>query len=238
MGGAASGSTKRDNALTRVGGYLRGTAVLSAIVAVTDLVYMTLLGVPLAAPLAVLAFLGGFVPYIGGLIATGAILLTAWAVVGTQTMIALLLLIGVTRLVVSNVIRPMVYGQRVGLHPAVILLVLPGGRGCRGHRRRLCRRSGNRVRRIGHRVSDRCPGTIRRTRKTWLAFPHWLDRVAQWGWRLLALLAVGIASVLILGLVPLVVAPILLATILAPRSRRWPVPRRRGWSRPAGLPWR
>ena len=74
-------------ALVRVGGYLRGTAILSAVVAVTDLVYMTVLGVPLAAPLAVLVFMGGFIPYIGGLIATAAVLLVTWAALGPQAVV-------------------------------------------------------------------------------------------------------------------------------------------------------
>ena len=50
-------TTAGGDALARVGGYLRGTIVLSAIIAVTDYVFMWVLGVPLALPLAVLAFL-------------------------------------------------------------------------------------------------------------------------------------------------------------------------------------
>ena len=217
-------------ALTRVGGYLRGTAVLSAIVAVTDLLYLTVLGVPLAAPLAILAFLGGFVPYIGGLIATGVILLTAWGAAGAQTAIILLVLIAVTRAVVSNVLRPMVYGSRVGLHPGIILLVLPAGAAVAGI--------------VG--VFAAVPVTVfiasfsasviaalepEVATDEEPAVPRWLDRVAQWGWRVLAVLVVSIATILILALIPLVVAPLLLAGILAASV----VPlvgvlRRRGWS--------
>lgn len=217
-------------ALTRVGGYLRGTAVLSAVVAVTDLAYLTVLGVPLAAPLAILAFVGGFVPYIGGLIATGVILLTAWGAVGAQATIVLLVLIAVTRAIVSNVLRPLVYGSRVGLHPGIILLVLPAGAAVAGI--------------VG--VFAAVPVTVFVASFTASviaalepevvtddkpAVPRWLDRVAQWGWRLLAILVVALASLFILGLVPLVVAPLLLAGILAASV----VPlvgvlRRRGWS--------
>ncbi len=216
-------------ALTRVGGYLRGTAVLSAVVGVTDLVFMTILGVPLAAPLAILAFMGGFVPYIGGLIATGAILLTTWGFVGGQAAIVMLLLITVTRVIVSNVLRPMVYGSRVGLHPGVILLVLPAGAAVAGI--------------IG--VFAAVPVTVFVASVTTSVIaaleppvvpaepghvPPWLDRVAQWGWRLLAMLAVGLVTILILAQIPLVVAPILLAAILA--ASVVPVVgalRRRGW---------
>ena len=71
-----------DDALQRVGGYLRGTAVLAALHAATDLVFMFLLGVPLAAPLAVLVFFGGFIPYVGGFVTTIIVLLVAYSAVG------------------------------------------------------------------------------------------------------------------------------------------------------------
>ena len=216
-------------ALARVGGYLRGTAVLSGVVAGTDFVYLTVLGVPLAAPLAVLAFLGGFIPYIGGLIATGTILLVTWAAVGVQAAIVLLVLIGVTRLIVSNVLRPVVYGSRVGLHPGIILIVLPAGAAVAGI--------------VG--VFAAVPITVFVASVTASVIaaleppvaavgetdvPPWLDRLAQWGWRLLAILAVGIGTIIVFGQLPLVVAPILLAAILAasvvPLVRAL---RRRGW---------
>jgi predicted PurR-regulated permease PerM len=217
-------------ALTRVGGYLRGTAVLSAVVAVTDLAYLTVLGVPLAAPLAILAFVGGFVPYIGGLIATGVILLTAWASVGPQTTILLLILISVTRVIVSNVLRPMVYGSRVGLHPGIILLVLPAGAAVAGI--------------VGVFAAVPVAVFVASFTASVIAaldpeietdeeplVPHWLDRVAQWGWRILAILVVGLATVLILARIPLVVAPLLLAAILAASVLPLVgVLRRRGWS--------
>jgi putative heme transporter len=216
-------------ALSRVGGYLRGTAVLSGIVAATDLLYLTVLGVPLAAPLAILAFLGGFIPYIGGLIATAAILLVAWANVGVQAVLILLVLIGVTRLVVTNVLRPMIYGSRVGLHPGIILIVLPAGAAVAGI--------------VG--VFAAVPVTVFVASLTSSVIaaleppvaaesepdvPPWLDRIAQLGWRLLAILAVGLGTIYIFGQLPLVVAPILLAAILAasvvPLVRAL---RRRGW---------
>ena len=59
----------------RVGGYLRGTTILSAVIAVTDYVFMFLLGVPLALPLAMLAFFSGYIPYFGGFVATGIIII-------------------------------------------------------------------------------------------------------------------------------------------------------------------
>ena len=64
-------TTAGDDALARVGGYLRGTTVLAGLIAITDYVFMLLLGVPLALPLAVLVFLGGYIPYFGGIVSDG-----------------------------------------------------------------------------------------------------------------------------------------------------------------------
>src|SRR5207342_909676 len=68
-----------DDALWRVGGYLRGTTILAAIVAVTDYVFMFVVGTPLAVPLAVFAFFGGYIPYFGGIVATLVILFVTYA---------------------------------------------------------------------------------------------------------------------------------------------------------------
>lgn len=78
-------SSAGDDALARVGGYLRGTTVLAAIMAISGYVFMLLLGVPLALPLAILAFAATYIPYLGGYIATAAILLVTYASQGAGT---------------------------------------------------------------------------------------------------------------------------------------------------------
>ena len=57
-----------------------GTAAISAFGAASQWVIMVLLGLPLAFPLAVLALFAGFIPYIGGFIATFLAFLVAVAV--------------------------------------------------------------------------------------------------------------------------------------------------------------
>ena len=54
-----------------LGGYMVGTGAISVFGAVTQFVIMVVLGIPLALPLAVLSFFGGFIPYIGSFITTG-----------------------------------------------------------------------------------------------------------------------------------------------------------------------
>ncbi|HEY8180111.1 MAG TPA: AI-2E family transporter, partial [Candidatus Limnocylindria bacterium] len=113
------------DAIERVGGYLRGTGILAGVRAIICLVLLVLFNVPLAAPLAVLVFAGGFIPYIGPLVATLAVLLTALATVGPQPTIVLFVLLGFATVLQNQLLRPVIYGHSIHLHPAVILIALP-----------------------------------------------------------------------------------------------------------------
>ena len=63
-------TTAGREALDRVANYVRGTAVLATIAAVTTWLFMFVLGVPLALPSAIIVFVAGFIPYFGPPIAT------------------------------------------------------------------------------------------------------------------------------------------------------------------------
>ena len=115
------------DAMDRVGGYLRGTTILAAINSVTAFVFMWVLGIPTAGPLAVLVFLGAYVPYLGGLITTLIIVLVALASQGTTAAFLFLALVFVRNLVVGNLVRPQIYGRSLGVHPALVLIALPAG---------------------------------------------------------------------------------------------------------------
>jgi putative heme transporter len=203
-----------DDALTRVGGYLRGTTVLSAIIAVTDFVFMWLLDVPLAAPLAVLVFLAGYIPYFGGLVTTALILLVAYAALGPGPVVILLILIAIRNAVLGYSLRPVIYGRTVSLHPALVLLVLPAGYAVAGViglfaavplTAVVFAVASATVTILEPEPPPPLPGLV----------PAWLDRLAQWGWRLLV---AGTLVALIIALfvtIPLVLIPVLVALIIA-----------------------
>ncbi len=117
------------DSMQRVGGYLRGSAILGAVYGVTDFVFLILvgLGVTLAAPLSVLVFMGSFIPYVGGVVTTVILLLVTYGALGSTATVVLFALMAVRNVIVSNFLRPLVYGKTVDLHPAVILMVLPAG---------------------------------------------------------------------------------------------------------------
>ncbi|WP_428982005.1 AI-2E family transporter [Microbacterium horticulturae] len=86
-----------------------------------------LLGVPLAVPVAVLVFLGSFVPIVGAVV-TG-ILAVFLALVYNGWWIALWMLVvvlGVQQLE-GHVLQPVVMGSAVKVHPLAVVLVVAGG---------------------------------------------------------------------------------------------------------------
>ena len=202
------------DALIRVSGYLRGTTLLSAIIAVTDLVFMLILGVPLAIPLTVLVFFTGYIPYFGGIVATGIILLVTYAVLGVGPVVAMILLIAARNVILGYFVRPAVYGRTVSMHPAVVLLALPAGFQLAGI--------------VGLFAAVPVTAVLLAVASATVAIvdpgprqdlpalvPSWLDRVAQLSWRLIVVLGLIAMVVLIFTVVPMVVVPIVVATILA-----------------------
>jgi predicted PurR-regulated permease PerM len=110
-----------------LGGYMIGTGVVSIVGAGAQFLLMTFLGLPLAWPLAVLSFLGGYIPYIGPFLTTSIAFLVTVAV-GTPTEVAIMFVFTlVINIVQGNIVAPLVYGKTVNIHPAVVLLAIPAG---------------------------------------------------------------------------------------------------------------
>lgn len=110
-----------------LGGYMIGTGAISAVGAASQFLVMWLLGIPLAWPLAVLSFFGGYIPYIGSLLTTGLALLVTIAVGSTQDALIMLIFTLVFNIVQGNIVAPLVYSRAVSIHPAVVLLAIPAG---------------------------------------------------------------------------------------------------------------
>ncbi len=219
-----------DDALTRVGGYLRGTTVLSGIIALTDLVFMLILGVPLAVPLSVLVFLFGYIPYFGGIVTTAVILLVTYGALGTGPVVAMVALILVRNAILGYGIRPMIYGRALSIHPAVVLIVLPAGFQLAGV---VGLFAAVPVTAVVLAVASAVVTIIDPGPRPELPalVPPWLDRLAQWSWRLLVGIGLLALLVVMVGTVPFVMIPLILGTILAatlsPLVQRLV---RRGWS--------
>jgi predicted PurR-regulated permease PerM len=88
---------------------------------------MTILGIPLALPLAVLAVFGGFIPYIGSIVTTGLAFLVTVATGSPQDVAIMGIFTIVFNIVQGNFVAPIVYSRVVSLHPAVVLAAIPAG---------------------------------------------------------------------------------------------------------------
>jgi putative heme transporter len=110
-----------------LGGYVRGTALIAAIDATLIGIGLWILGVPLAFALAVIIFLGAFIPFVGATLSGLIAVLVALADGGPFiALIALGIVLGV-QFLEGNFLQPIIQSRTVDLHPAVILLAVAAG---------------------------------------------------------------------------------------------------------------
>ena len=107
--------------------YVRATVVVATADAVGIGVGAALLGVPLAIPLAVLVFLGAFVPIVGAFLSGGVAVLVALVALGpVQALIMLGIVIAVQQLE-AHVLQPFLLGRAVSVHPLAVVLAIGAG---------------------------------------------------------------------------------------------------------------
>jgi predicted PurR-regulated permease PerM len=203
-----------DEALASVGGFLRGSTVMGLIMAVTNYLFLSLLNVPLALPLAILTFGATYVPYFGSLTATGFVVLVTLGSEGVSAALVMLALVGIRGAAIRYFVQPRFDGRSVNIHPALVLIVLPAGFQLGGL--------------IGLFAAVPVTAVIMTVTQAAISIvepavpprlpelvPAWLDRVAQWSWRLLV--AIGLVAVLVFVLIsiPLVLLPVIVGLVLA-----------------------
>ena len=108
-------------------GFVRGTALIAAIDASLIGIGLWLLGVPLAFALAVLVFMGGFVPFVGAFLSGLVAVLVAFADGGWEIGLAALAVVVAVQFLEGNFLQPIIQSRTVDLHPAVILLAVAAG---------------------------------------------------------------------------------------------------------------
>ncbi len=112
---------------TIVGGYVRGQALTSILIAVFTWVVLAALGVPNALALAVIAGFADLIPLIGPILAVAPPVLAALSQ-GPITAIVALVLLVIYNQIENHILIPRVYGQTMRLSPvAVIVSLLVGG---------------------------------------------------------------------------------------------------------------
>ncbi|MGO1317126.1 MAG: AI-2E family transporter [Cellulomonadaceae bacterium] len=108
-------------------GYTRGTVMIALTDGVLAAILLVVIGVPLAAPLAVLVFIGAFIPLIG---APGAMVIAMIVALAADGIVkAAIVGVGIALIgqFEGHVLQPLVMGKQVSLHPVVIALVVTAG---------------------------------------------------------------------------------------------------------------
>ena len=110
-----------------IGAYIRTQIQVAFIDAVGIAGVAAILGVPLWFPIGVLVFVGSFVPIVGAFV-TGAVA-TLVALVDQGLTAAILMLAGVllVQQIEGNVLQPFLQGNKLSLHPVVVVVAVTGG---------------------------------------------------------------------------------------------------------------
>ncbi len=116
-----------DRTVQLLGGYVRGTATIAAVDALFIGVPLAILGVPLAVPLAVIVFVGAFVPIVGATVAGALAALVALVTSGPVVALVVIAIVVLVNQLEGNLLQPIVMGRALSLHSLVVLLALAVG---------------------------------------------------------------------------------------------------------------
>ncbi|MDY6997906.1 MAG: AI-2E family transporter [Actinomycetota bacterium] len=110
-----------------LGGFIRTQALVSLVDAVLIGIGLVILGVPLAYALAIITFIGGFVPIVGAFVAGGLSVLIALVANGPVNALIVLGLILAVQQFEGNVLQPWLQSKSMNLHPVIVLLAVTLG---------------------------------------------------------------------------------------------------------------
>ncbi|MDO5097162.1 MAG: AI-2E family transporter [Corynebacterium sp.] len=110
-----------------LGGFIRAQATVSAVDAIFIGIGLIILGVPMALALAVLTFLGGFIPIVGAFVAGTLAVLVALVSLGVTKAIMALAIVLLVQQLEGNILQPLLQSRALNLHPVVILVSVTVG---------------------------------------------------------------------------------------------------------------
>jgi predicted PurR-regulated permease PerM len=109
-------------------GYFLGVTIVAAFNAVLVGGGALVLGIPLAGTIAVVTFLGGYVPYLGAWTAGAFSVLVALGGAGVDAAGGMVVIQLLSNGPLQQIVQPVAYGAALGLHPlAVLVLTIAGG---------------------------------------------------------------------------------------------------------------
>jgi len=111
----------------RLAGFVRGTFVIALIHAVVAAISLSILRVPLVAPLTLLIFVGSFLPIVGSIIFGSLAVVITVVTRGAALGIVLAGILIVDNQVEAHYLQPILVGRYVRLHPMAVAVAIAGG---------------------------------------------------------------------------------------------------------------
>ncbi len=108
-------------------GYFLGTTIVAGFNALVVSVGALILGVPLAGTIAVVTFLGGYIPYVGAWTAGAFSVLLALGGAGADAAGGMIVVQLLANSVLQQVVQPFAMGAALGIHPLAVLIVTIAG---------------------------------------------------------------------------------------------------------------
>ncbi|MGZ3639698.1 MAG: AI-2E family transporter [Ktedonobacterales bacterium] len=110
-----------------LGGYVRGVLVAMVLIGVLTGIGLAILGMPYALPLALLAGLTEFIPYLGPWISGTVAVLVALVTVDPLKALEVVILFVVVQQAEGNLVQPLVMSKAVNLDPLLVLIAITFG---------------------------------------------------------------------------------------------------------------
>jgi putative heme transporter len=108
-------------------GYFGGVTAVAAFNGIVIGLGALALGVPLPGSIAVVNFVGAYVPYIGAWTAGAFTVLVALGSEGSETALAMAVVVLLANGALQQVIQPIAFGAALGIHPLAVLIVTIAG---------------------------------------------------------------------------------------------------------------
>jgi putative heme transporter len=116
-----------ERVLQSLRGYFVGVSLVAAFNATVVGVGALILGVPLAGTIAVITFLGAFVPYLGAWTAGAFSVLLALGGAGTDAAAGMIVIQLLANGILQQMVQPIAMGAALGIHPLAVLVVTIAG---------------------------------------------------------------------------------------------------------------
>ena len=108
-------------------GYFFGVTIVALFNAVVVGGGALLLGIPLAGTIAVVTFVGAYIPYLGAWTAGAFAVLLALGGAGEEAAVGMIVIQLLANGVLQQLVQPIAYGAALGIHPLAVLVVTIAG---------------------------------------------------------------------------------------------------------------